>query len=47
MENIERNAKKGVVQLAISNTIKGTGEFPIKWRVAQIIMIPKPGKPLE
>jgi hypothetical protein len=40
--------KKGIVHLTtICNAIIRTGYFPVQWEVAQIIMIPKPGKPLE
>jgi hypothetical protein len=40
--------RKGNANLTtICNTIIRTGYFPVQWKVAQIIMIPKPGKPLE
>jgi hypothetical protein len=40
--------RKGIVHLSIiCNVIIRTGYFPVQWKVAQIIMIPKPGKPLE
>jgi hypothetical protein len=40
--------RKCIVHLTtICNAIIRTGYFPVKWKVAQIIMIPKPGKSLE
>jgi hypothetical protein len=46
--NIERNAKKGIVYLTtICNAIIRKGYFPSQWKLAQIIIIPKPCKPLE
>jgi hypothetical protein len=40
--------RKGIVHLTtICNAIIRTGYFPVQWKVAQITMIPKPGKPLE
>jgi hypothetical protein len=40
--------RKGIVHLTTTcNAIIRTGYFPVQWKVAQIIMIPKPGKPLE
>jgi hypothetical protein len=39
---------KGIVHLTtICNSIIRMGYFPVQRKVAQIIMIPKPGKPLE
>jgi hypothetical protein len=39
---------EGTVHLTtIRNAIIRTGYFPDQWEVAQIIMIPKPGKPIE
>lgn len=32
---------------SLCNSIIGAGRFPTQWSVAQIIMIPKPGKPLQ
>jgi hypothetical protein len=41
-------ARKGIVHLTtICNAIIRTGYFPVQWKVAQIIMIPKPEKSLE
>jgi hypothetical protein len=38
--------RKGIVHLmAICYAIIRTGYYPIQWKVAQIIMTPKPGKP--
>jgi hypothetical protein len=40
--------RKGIVHLTtICSAIIRTGYFPIEWKVAQIIMILRPGKPLE
>jgi hypothetical protein len=40
--------RKGIVHLtSIRNYIIRTGYFSVQWKVAQIIMIPKSGKPLE
>jgi hypothetical protein len=40
--------RKGIVDLTtICNAIIRMGYFPVQWKVEQIIMIPKPGKPLE
>jgi hypothetical protein len=40
--------RKGIVHLTtICNAIIRTGYFPVQWKVAQIIMILRPGKPLE
>jgi hypothetical protein len=40
--------RKGTVHLTtICNAIIRTGYFPVQWKVTQIIMIPKPGKPLD
>lgn len=40
--------KKGVQYLTqIFNAILRTGYYPLLWKVAQIILIPKPGKPVE
>jgi hypothetical protein len=40
--------RKGIVHLTtIWNAVIRTGYFPVQWKVAQIIMIPKPGKPPE
>jgi hypothetical protein len=39
---------KGIGHItAISNAVIRMGYFPIQWKVAQIIMIEKPGKLLE
>jgi hypothetical protein len=39
---------KGIVHLTtICNSIIRIGYFPVQWKVAQIIMIPKLDKPLE
>jgi hypothetical protein len=39
---------KCIVHLTtICNANVRTGYFPVPWKVAHIIMIPKPGKPLE
>jgi hypothetical protein len=39
---------KGIVHLTtICNAIIRTGYFPVEWNLAQIIMIPKPGNPIE
>jgi hypothetical protein len=47
-ENIERNAKKGIVLLtSICISIIRTEYFPAQWKVAQIKMSLKPGKQLE
>jgi hypothetical protein len=40
--------RKGIAHLTtIYNTIIRMGYFPVQWKVAQIIMIPKSGKPLK
>jgi hypothetical protein len=40
--------RKGTVHLAtVCKAIIRRGYFPIQWKVAQTIMIPNPGKPLE
>jgi hypothetical protein len=40
--------RKGIVHMTtICNEIIRTGYFPLQWKVTQIIMTPKPGKPLE
>jgi hypothetical protein len=40
--------RKGIVHLTtIGNTTVRTGYSPVQWKVALIIMIPKPGKPPE
>jgi hypothetical protein len=40
--------RKDIVHLTIiSNAIIRMGYFSVQWKVAQIIMIPKPGKSLE
>jgi hypothetical protein len=40
--------RKGIVHLtSITNSIIRTGYSPAQWRFAQIMMIPKPSKPLE
>jgi hypothetical protein len=40
--------RKGIVHLpTICNAIIRKRYFPVQWKVAQIMMIPKPGKPLE
>jgi hypothetical protein len=40
--------RKCIVHLTtIFNAVIRTGYFPVQWKVAQITMIPKPGKPLE
>jgi hypothetical protein len=40
--------RKSIVHLTtICNAIIRTGYFPVQWKVVQIIMIPKPEKPLE
>jgi hypothetical protein len=40
--------RKGIVHLTtICNAVIRTGYFPVQWTVAQIIMIPKPGKLLD
>lgn len=47
-DNVERNAKKSAVRLTtICYAVFRKKYFPIQWKVAQIIVIPKPGKPLE
>jgi hypothetical protein len=41
-------SRKGIVHLTtICNAIIIKGYFPVQWRFAQIIMIPKPAKSLE
>jgi hypothetical protein len=45
---LKEMARKGHVRLTtICNSIIRRKYFPVQWNVAQIIMIPKPGKPLE
>jgi hypothetical protein len=40
--------RKGIVHLTtICSAIIRMGYFLVQWKVTQIIMIPKPGKPLE
>jgi hypothetical protein len=40
--------RKGIIHpTTICNAIIRMGYFPVQWKVAQIIMIPKHGKPLE
>jgi len=40
--------KEGLCYLTqLNNAILRTHDFPIQWKVAQITMIPKPGKPIE
>jgi hypothetical protein len=40
--------RKGIGHLtAICNAIIRNGYYPIQWKVAQILMIPKPGKPAD
>jgi hypothetical protein len=40
--------RNGIVHLTtICNAINRTGYFPVQWKVARIVMIPEPGKPLE
>jgi hypothetical protein len=48
MRILKEMPRKGIVHLTtICNAIIGTRYFPVQWKVAQVIMIPKPGKPLE
>jgi hypothetical protein len=44
---LKEMSRKCIVHLTtICNAIIRTGYSPVQWKVAQIIMIPKPGKPL-
>jgi hypothetical protein len=41
-------SKKGIIYLTqIYNAVLQTAYFPQTWKIAQIILIPKPGKPME
>lgn len=41
-------SRKGIVHLtSICNSIIRTGHFPVQWKVAQVLMIPKPRKPRD
>lgn len=44
-----KNLDDGAIELLTNsiNEVWETGEVPLEWRVATVILIPKPGKPLE
>jgi hypothetical protein len=43
---LQEMPRKRIVHVtSICNSVIRTGYFPVQWKVAQIIMIPKPGKP--
>jgi hypothetical protein len=45
---LKEMSRKGIVHLTtICNAIIRTGYFAVQWKVVQVIMIPKPGEPLE
>jgi hypothetical protein len=45
---LKEMSRKGIVYLTtICNAIIRMGYFPSQWKLAQIIIIPKPCKPLE
>jgi len=45
MQNLPEMVRKYIIQLC--NAVLKRGFFPLQWKIAQIIMIQKPGNPAE